>query len=249
MPGRPHFSALRPLALGAVLVMALAGTASPSATPSHPRSRPGHRAAPTPWSVERPRRGRGPRGLRGSLRQPAPRVPDVRDHARRRPRRTERRVPPVAAVRVRGSGPGASPEAAVAAAARTSLLGALDDITGPFVPCHDAAVALVEGFYTEALEGVPDGAAKLAGVAVGKRSAYTILAKRAGDGSDTPLVVTDFPQGEEARRVPVRHRRPPVRLRAPVGRGRRPSSAAPTGSGSSPRTRWARAPTPATSTR
>lgn len=96
----------------------------------------------------------------------------------------------------RGRAPGASPEAAVAAAARTSLLGALSDITGPFAPCHDAAVKVVEDAYTEALEGIPDGTAKLIGIAVGKKSAYTILAKRAGDGSDTQLVVTDFPQGD-----------------------------------------------------
>jgi hypothetical protein len=97
----------------------------------------------------------------------------------------------------RGKARGASPEAAVAAAARTSLLGALSDITGPFVPCHDDAVTVVESFYTEALKAVPDGPAKREGVAVGKKSAYTILAKRARDGSDTPLVVSDFPQGDE----------------------------------------------------
>jgi len=97
----------------------------------------------------------------------------------------------------RGHAHGASPEAAVAAAARTSLLGALSDVTGPFVPCHDAAVEVVKDFYAEALKGIPDGAAKLKGIAVGKKSARAILAKRAGDGSDTQLVVTDFPQGDE----------------------------------------------------
>ena len=97
----------------------------------------------------------------------------------------------------RGHAHGASPEAAVAAAARTSLLGALSDVTGPFVPCHDAAVEVVNDFYAEALKGIPDGAAKLKGIAVGKKSARAILAKRAGDGSDTQLVVTDFPQGDE----------------------------------------------------
>jgi hypothetical protein len=97
----------------------------------------------------------------------------------------------------RGTARGASPEAAVAAAARTSLLGALSDITGPFVPCHDAAVAVVERSYTEALKDIPDGPAKLQGLAVGKKSAYTILARRARDGSDTPLVVSDFPQGDQ----------------------------------------------------
>ena len=61
----------------------------------------------------------------------------------------------------RGKTPGASPEAAVAAAARTSLLGAVADIAGPFVPCHDAAVTVVEDFYTEALKSIPDGSAKL----------------------------------------------------------------------------------------
>lgn len=96
----------------------------------------------------------------------------------------------------RGIARGASPEAAVASAARTALVGALSDITGPFAPCIGKAVDLVEARYATALAAVPDGAAKLKGIAVGKKSAYTILAKRARDGSDTPLVVPDFPQGD-----------------------------------------------------
>lgn len=198
MTGTPRFSALRPLALGAVLVMALTGTTSAPAS-----------AGPPPLPT------RAPAGVNA--------VVAWNDHAAAAARAAcvapfdnplhESRMYAIMHVAVydalnaisprsepyayRGRAPGASPEAAVAAAARTSLLGALDDITGPFVPCHDAAVTVVDGFYAEELDAIPDSPAKRAGIAVGKRSAYTILAKRAGDGSDTPLVVTDFPQGDQ----------------------------------------------------
>ena len=94
-----------------------------------------------------------------------------------------------------GRARGASPEAAVAAAARTALVGALTDLTPPFTDTS-AAIAGVESAYTSELAAVPDSAAKAAGVALGKKSAYTILATRADDGaSEVPLIGSDFPQG------------------------------------------------------
>ncbi|TCO30086.1 PAP2 superfamily protein [Kribbella steppae] len=89
----------------------------------------------------------------------------------------------------------ASPEAAIAAAARTSLVAALTDLTPPFTDTA-AAIAGVEAAYTAALAAIPDSLAKLDGIALGKKSAYTILAKRADDGASTVLLIdSGFPQG------------------------------------------------------
>jgi hypothetical protein len=90
----------------------------------------------------------------------------------------------------------ASPEAAVAAAAHDVLVSTLLAIPAPFpASCGQAGAASVEASYTAALAGVPDRPAKAAGVAVGRAAAAAVLAARASDGSSTPLVVADFPQG------------------------------------------------------
>ena len=87
---------------------------------------------------------------------------------------------------------GASPDAAVAAAARDVLVPLLSQIPAPFPStCGAAGVASVEADYAEALAAIPDGPAKTRGVEVGQAAAAAILALRAADGSDTPLVVTD----------------------------------------------------------
>jgi hypothetical protein len=67
--------------------------------------------------------------------------------------------------------PGASVEAAVAAAARDVLVALVPDQT-----------ALVEAAYASALAGVHDGPAKSAGIATGQASAGANLARRQGDG-------------------------------------------------------------------
>ena len=143
----------------------------------------------------------------------------------------------------RGRAPGASPEAAVAAAARTSLLGALDDITGPFVPCHDAAVTVVDDCLRRGARGHPrqrrQAGRHRGRQAVGVHDPGEAGGRRLGH----PAGRDRLPAGRPARRVPVRHRRPAVRLRARLGRGRPPSSAGPTGSGSSRRTGCGRGPT------
>ena len=91
---------------------------------------------------------------------------------------------------------GASPEAAVAAAARDVLVPLLNQIPAPFPPaCGAAGAASVEADYAAALAAIPDGRAKTRGIEVGKAAAAAILALRAADGADTPLVVTDYPQG------------------------------------------------------
>ena len=91
---------------------------------------------------------------------------------------------------------GASPDAAVAAAARDVLVALLNQLPAIFPPeCGVAGVASVEADYAAALGAIPDGRAKTRGIEVGKAAAAAILALRAADGADTPLIVTDYPQG------------------------------------------------------
>ena len=87
--------------------------------------------------------------------------------------------------------PGASTQAAVAAAARDVMTVLLNQVPPPF-DCS-AAVPMVEAAYTIALNSIANSAAKSAGLAVGQAAAAAILALRADDGSDTPLFDFDYP--------------------------------------------------------
>jgi hypothetical protein len=90
--------------------------------------------------------------------------------------------------------PTTSTEAAVAAAARDVLVAGIGQIPAPFPPgCLDAGIASVEADYVVALATIPDGDAKTRGVALGQAAAAAILALRADDGFDTPLLVFDCP--------------------------------------------------------
>jgi len=95
--------------------------------------------------------------------------------------------------------PGASPRAAVAAAARGVLVPLLQELPAPFSDCVSGAdvVGDIEAAYTTALGAVPPGVAKTRGVALGEAAAAVMLAIRTEDGSDTPLFVTDYVQGTE----------------------------------------------------
>jgi hypothetical protein len=90
----------------------------------------------------------------------------------------------------------ASPRAAVAAAAHDTMVSAISEIQAP-VPqsCRDAGVASVEQFYAAQLTDIPDGRGKRRGLAAGHRAADQIIAMRRGDGADTLLVDSHFPQG------------------------------------------------------
>jgi hypothetical protein len=91
---------------------------------------------------------------------------------------------------------GASPDAAVAAAARDVLVPLLSQLPAPFPPeCGAAGAASVEADYAAALGAISNGRAKTRGIEVGQAAAAAILALRAADGADTPLIVTDYPQG------------------------------------------------------
>ena len=86
---------------------------------------------------------------------------------------------------------GASPDAAVAAAAHDVMVAVIPQIGAP-VPqvCRDAGVQSVETDYRTALAGIPDGAAEDRGVRAGRRAAAAILELRKADHADTPIVVT-----------------------------------------------------------
>ena len=92
--------------------------------------------------------------------------------------------------------PAASPEAAVAAAARGVLVADLGRIPFPFPPeCPAMGIAVVQAHYDTALGAIPDGLPKAQGIAIGEAAAAAILALRADDGSDTPLLGFDYVQG------------------------------------------------------
>src|SRR6478735_3605003 len=87
-------------------------------------------------------------------------------------------------------------DAAVAAASHDAMLAVFRHFPEPFgQACGDLGAASVEQFYVSSLARVPDGPAKQAGLAVGHRAASAVLALRTGDGSTTPLIDPDFPQG------------------------------------------------------
>jgi hypothetical protein len=73
------------------------------------------------------------------------------------------------------SAPGASVEAAIAAAHRTAL--------SELLPTQQPAIALA---YHDALARIADGPAKDEGVAAGERAARQVLARRADDGASAP---------------------------------------------------------------
>jgi hypothetical protein len=93
------------------------------------------------------------------------------------------------------SSPGASVDAAVAAAARAVLAAQ--------APSHRADI---EKQYARALAAIPDGPAKAAGVALGQASANANLEKRAGDG--VPVVPFPPREGPITRPVYVPNGRP-----------------------------------------
>jgi len=91
---------------------------------------------------------------------------------------------------------GASPDAAVAAAARDVLVPLIGQLPLELhtQTCIDAGVASVEADYTAALAAIPDNQAKVQGIAVGQAAAAAILALRADDGAVGPFLNFNCPQ-------------------------------------------------------
>jgi hypothetical protein len=75
--------------------------------------------------------------------------------------------------------PGASPEAAVAAAAH-----------GVLVELLPSQQATLDAAYEASLSGIADGSAEANGIAIGQAAAAAILALRAADGSTAPMPYT-----------------------------------------------------------
>lgn len=84
-------------------------------------------------------------------------------------------------------------EAAVAAAARDALIGVIRRLPSD---CILTGIETVEADYETALDAIPSGWAKTAGIFIGKAAAHAILRVREDDGSDAPLVDPAFPQGD-----------------------------------------------------
>jgi hypothetical protein len=106
---------------------------------------------------------------------------------------SRRANPYVYSARVRN----ASPAAAIASAARTTLLSAVSTLPEPFSACAPTEAAAIEADYAADLAAVPDGRAKARGIRLGRRAARAIVAQRTGDGSETLLFDTAYPQGDE----------------------------------------------------
>jgi hypothetical protein len=83
---------------------------------------------------------------------------------------------------------GASPDAAVAAAAHTVLVGVVSSFGTPAQ--KGAALALVEQAYSAALARVTDGPARNKGVAVGRAAGTAMLALRKDDGATRDVAYT-----------------------------------------------------------
>jgi hypothetical protein len=80
--------------------------------------------------------------------------------------------------------PGASPDAAVAAAVRHTLLTLLSPL--PESPQKQAAIDAIENAYLATVGAAPFAPAIQQGINVGEAAAAAILARRLGDGSDMP---------------------------------------------------------------
>jgi hypothetical protein len=84
--------------------------------------------------------------------------------------------------------PGASPDAAVAAATHTVLVGVVPSFGTPVQKV--AALTLLEKAYTASLARIPDGPARTRGVAVGRAAGAAMLVMRKDDGAtrDAPYI-------------------------------------------------------------
>jgi hypothetical protein len=91
---------------------------------------------------------------------------------------------------------GASPDAAVAAAARDVLVALIAQLPLELhsQACRDAGVASAQAAYAAALAAIPDGQPKAQGIVVGQAAAAAILDLRAEDGAVGPFLNFACPQ-------------------------------------------------------
>lgn len=95
--------------------------------------------------------------------------------------------------------PNASPDAAVAAAARTVLVALISQLPSELTPapCIAAGTASAEADYAAALGLIPDSPAKTQGIALGEAAARAILNRRATDGAVGPFLNFACPKDTE----------------------------------------------------
>ncbi len=96
--------------------------------------------------------------------------------------------------------PWASPDAAVAAAARNVLVPGLQKLASPPLDPQAVAKAIadVELAYAGALAAIPDGPAKNSGISTGSAAAAAIIGLRSSDKSDGVLLFDpNYPQGDQ----------------------------------------------------
>jgi hypothetical protein len=93
--------------------------------------------------------------------------------------------------------PSDSKQAAVATAAFRVLVG-FPDLPGLF----PAQLSTLQPLYDASLAGVPDGAAKMGGIAVGEAAARAMLVERTGDGRGGPFTVVEGTDPGEWRLAP-----------------------------------------------
>ena len=92
--------------------------------------------------------------------------------------------------------PLASPDAAVAAAARDVLVAVIPGL--PESPaCVTNGVAQANASYAAALASIPNGSAKTLGIALGQAAAAAIVVLRANDGSNQEMADFTYVQGTE----------------------------------------------------
>ncbi len=94
---------------------------------------------------------------------------------------------------------GTSPEAAVAAAARTVLVTLIGQLPTELhsTTCIRNGVASAEAAYRAALALIPDGSAETQGLALGAAAAMAILDQRANDGAVGPFLNFNCPTNTE----------------------------------------------------
>jgi len=93
--------------------------------------------------------------------------------------------------------PDASPDGAVAAAARTVLVALIGQLPAELTPrpaCIPAGIASTEADYAAALASIPNGPAKTQGIALGNAAAEAILTARADDGAVGPFLNFNCPE-------------------------------------------------------
>jgi hypothetical protein len=89
-----------------------------------------------------------------------------------------------------------SASAAIAAAARDVLVSVIMQLQES-PACIQSGVASVDADYALALGAIPNGVEKTRGIALGQAAGAAVIALRAVDGSDTPVIDPAYPQGTQ----------------------------------------------------